>query len=102
MGIGFLTWVCKSIKTKMKKIVCFISACLVFTAVHAQTSTTTTVTTTTTTEPSTNVAVSDNNQDNDRPKKDFELRRGYIGGRALATLSSWKVRDLDNSTVAAD
>lgn len=89
----------------MKKIILILSACLAVPALYAQsTTTTTTVTTTTEAPPSpavnTNATGQDDHDGDASDKRDF--KRGYIGARAMATLSSWKVTNPDKSSVSTD
>jgi opacity protein-like surface antigen len=83
----------------MKKIILLLFACSIVPAVYSQSSTTVTTTTTTTT-PEETVVTQKTESDHDAASKGYKC--GYIGARGLATLSSWRVQNLDKSTVSTD
>lgn len=82
----------------MKKVILILSAWLVLPNLYGQ-STTTTTTTTTTPAPQTSAAPAQDNA-GDNSSRDF--KKGYLGVRALATMTSLRVKNIDNSTVATD
>jgi len=83
----------------MKKLIIILSAWLILPNAYSQSTTTTTTTTTT---PAAEPAPQSVSQDQDHHKSSSDFKKGYIGVRALATLSSLRVRNIDNSTVATD
>lgn len=84
----------------MKKLIYILSVWLVGNGAFAQSTTTTTTTTTTNDDKVAVVNTDKHDDDHDTHMRDF--KRGYIGGRAMATLSDWKLKSSDNSTLSTD
>ncbi|MEO8087312.1 MAG: porin family protein [Bacteroidota bacterium] len=83
----------------MKKLFLILAASFILPNVNGQSTTTTT----TTTEPGTTPATEASStpvQESSSAK--HEYKKGYLGVRALATLTSLRVRSIDNSTIATD
>lgn len=80
----------------MKKLILILATSFVLPNVYGQTTTTTTTTTTDpATAPATEAAA-----ENGSPKPEF--KKGYVGVRALATFTSIRIKNIDNSTIATD